>query len=94
MLKEESTEHMVLSARDHGHAFKTEESPDQHQKKKKVVASKTLETLDSEEIHPPSDIRTGENTGIYEREKMQVHKITSNTTSTEETTVTTKTGFF
>lgn len=59
-----------------------------------MVQSRTLETVDNEEIHPPSDIRTGENTGIYAREKMQVHKITSNTTSTEETTTTTKQGFF
>ena len=59
-----------------------------------MIVSKTVETVESEDIRPPSDIRTGENTGIYEKEKMQVHKINSGTSSTEEVTTTTKTGFF
>ena len=91
-MQEDSAETQVLSAREH--AIKTEESPDLLNKKKKQMAiSRTVETVDSEDIRPPSDIRTGENTGIYAKEKMQVHKIASGTSSTEEVTSTTKTGW-
>ena len=42
--------------------------------------SRTAENED--DILPPSDPRTGENTGIYAKEHMQVHKI--RTESNEE----------